>query len=493
MANGDSKTQTIEFEGQTHEFPADFTQQDISKALASYGKPAAKPKEPNTGGSSLTAPNSIVGGAVRRGISAVKGAYETLKPPTPGDTTEQVAATVGGPGGLALERTAKGAYENVKQRAGQVASDVAGGHLGKAALHTVEMDPTSPVGPLSPTQSLVDEAEAGQYREALGGAAFDALTMLAGKKLGAEPSERAAASKLTVASGETGETYTNFRKVLPELKKTADQLGGRPQTVADVQKLVRDTTDRLSKEFDQDFAAIQRNRIYTPFIKNRLNKILADNPQWAKTPEGLAKRAAVKDAINTYDRTGWTFNEMNKERSDLRQQIRTLYSKAPSDAHAAMKVNAEIAAKEAVADVMSETVNDWLSHATGKPKLYYDELRQKQAKLIDLEDALDKRVGDLHDKQATHEGLGPGGRFKFHAYASPSAHGVMRAHISGLHEAMSAGPEMSANAAARAAMRSSKHPIAAGAVMSLPIETLNQTHGTANPKKRSSVPAPPTP
>jgi hypothetical protein len=483
MSNGNDNTQTIEFEGQTHEFPKDFTQEDIRKALESYGKPA-QTKAPFSGPTSLTKPDSIVGGFVRRGVSSVKG---MVSPPQ--GTAEEIASGVAGPGGLFAERLGRGAYESFKAKSQAASKDIAKGDYAKAGLHLLETDPTSPIGPLSPAQSQADLLEQHRYREAIGSGLFDALTVLVGSKLIRGPSPEAAAGKLRLA---TDLHINDIKEVLPELKQTAET-GGKPATVADTQNLVRDTTDRLTAEFDRDFAPIMKRRTYTPLIRQRLQKILVDNPQWAKTEEGMAKAQAVKDAIKEYDRAGWTFEEMNKERGDLRTSIRNLENMAPADKRAALRNDADIYARKIVADVMADTVNEAVSQSSGKLKTYYDALRRKQATLIDMEKWLDKRVENLADQQADHKALGMWGRFKFHAYASGSSKGIFRTHISGFREAISPGPEAIANTQVRQAFASSKHPIAGGTVLSLPAETLNMTHGTANPKRRTSITPPPEP
>jgi hypothetical protein len=68
----------------------------------------------------------------------------------------------------------------------------------------------------------------------------------------------------------------------------------------------------------------------------------------------------------------------------------------------------------------------------------------------------------------------------------------IRAHISGLKEAIAEGEMSSANRATRKAF-GPRRPVMGATTAALPLGVLNQTHGTANPKKRSSVPAPPTP
>jgi len=458
---------------------------DTRKRYMLAGLQARKPKESTT-----APPDSIVGGFGRRAVQTVKGAYDTFKPPE--TTGDKIAMGVAGPGGLAAKRIGQGAYEAGKRKVTQTAEDIAAGHPLKAALHGIESDPTSVIGPLSPMQSQADLVEQGRYREALGSAAFDAFSYWLGGKLGGAVSKRMAANKLAAA---TGGDVDPIREVMPDLADTAKQHGAQPRTIQDAQQLVSDTTDHLSAEFDRDFAPIAKNRIYTPVIKQRLGDILAKNPQWKKTPEGRAKISAINDAIATYDKTGWTFEEMNKERGDLRGQIRALNKQAPSDAAARIRHDADVAAKSAVADVMSDTVNDWLSHQTGKPKAYYDALRQKQARLIDLEDTLDTRVTELHNKQAAHEAAGPIGRFKLHAYVSPSSSGFLRAHASGLHDALSAGPEAAANAQVRAAFKSSKHPIASAAVKSLPVDALTERdrEDVKKATRRSAIAPPPEP
>src|ERR1700752_4597250 len=77
----DSKpTQKIEFEGQQHEFPPDFTDADIQRALSQTET------NPTTGivtpaGSTGSDESSVLGGMARRLGASIKGAYETFVAP----------------------------------------------------------------------------------------------------------------------------------------------------------------------------------------------------------------------------------------------------------------------------------------------------------------------------------------------------------------------------------------------------------------------------
>ena len=198
------------------------------------------------------------------------------------------------------------------------------------------------------------------------------------------------------------------------------------------------------------------------------------------------------DGYNLLHAIGWAPKPggVSLERSRLRKQMRSLSDASPSDKTAKLKLDAELHAKKVVADVFAKTVNEYAARAAGKPKTHFDTLRQQQEALVDLNDQLDSEIGKLEDKQATHEGLGPLGRVKAHAYVSPGA--GIRAHISGLKEMITEGEMMSANKATRQAFAPSKHPVASAAVLSLPVDTLG-ARGDKKPKRRSSVPPPPEP
>jgi hypothetical protein len=264
----------------------------------------------------------------------------------------------------------------------------------------------------------------GRINEALGAGAFDILMLTAGGLMGRKPSAGRSISKLTSAIGETGESVKNLERTLPDLFDAA-KTQGKPQNIGDFKNLVRSTLDAKEAEFRSVFDPIKHRRAYTPIIKNHIDRILRENPNLMKTPEGQAEVAALRRIQRTYDKP-WTLEDMSLERSRLRKQMRSLYDAKPTDAAAKLKLDAELKAKKVVADSFSETVNDHLAHITGKPREYYDILRQKQEALMDLNDHLDKEVEKLRDKQAAKEGRTLGERLKPHAYVS---HGGARAHI----------------------------------------------------------------
>jgi hypothetical protein len=177
-------------------------------------------------GPSVVGPDSFAGGLIRRGVAAVQGLGQTFGPPR-----EDENAFTSIPG----VRIARGLYEGIKTAGAQAMEQGKGaleaakvGAYPEAALRGAQAVTTgiSALDPLA-TGSVTNinklESE-GRNREALGAGTFDALTMLAGRKLGKEPASKTTLNKLAYATG--AENIRPLDSVIPELKETIAQQDG---------------------------------------------------------------------------------------------------------------------------------------------------------------------------------------------------------------------------------------------------------------------------
>jgi hypothetical protein len=440
------------------------------KALRST-EPASTPQKEDRG---------ILAGVTENIVGTAKGIKGLFAPATEDDppTGEKIRETYRQGGRQAKEQFQSGV------KAIRAGSPVEGGlQVTRAGVTAASLADPFAAGSVVNLNQMQDE---GRYREALGTAAFDVLTLWAGKKVGGKPSTATKINKLTSAIGETGETVKNLERVLPEIEQTAKRMG-KPGTIGAFADNVRSSLSRLQSEFDAAFNQVKSRRAYTPVIKNHIDRIVRENPNLMQTPEGRAEVASLRRIQRQYDRP-WTLEDMNLERSRLRKQIRSLYDAKPTDAAAKMKLDAELRAKKVVADSFSETVNDHLAHVTGKDRFYWDVLRQKQESFMDLNDHLDSQVEKLRDKQAAKAGKTIGERLKPHAYASA---GGPRVHVPFGEAVPSEGASDLANRKVRQAFGPTKAGRATrAAILALPLSHLTTAGEDVKQSRMTPPPAP---
>jgi hypothetical protein len=187
--------------------------------------------------------------------------------------------------------------------------------------------------------------------------------------------------------------------------------------------------------------------------------------------------------------------KLNRERMDLRAAEHAYYNKESGAQASAVRSDLELKLNKIAADEAERIVYDEWQRAN--PGKNVAALKQAHSALWAFDDFLNGpggKIAQLHAEQLEHEGLGPAGRFKVHAYASPLSGGLFRAHVSGLSEALSEGPEKVASKRVASGFKTSaKRTATRTAAASLPIDNLLRTPKSATPKRRSSVPPPPEP
>ena len=401
-------------------------------------------------------PDSFLGGFGRRALDTAKGMISTLNPVTSG-TGEEIASAVGGPGGLALYRTGKGIAQGYQQKAADLAQNVAGGNYGKAALNVAQLAPGSPIGPASPTGSLVDTAAEGRYREALGGGAFDALTMLLGAKMGKAPSTRSRVGSLTSAVGKTGETGEILQKVLPDLDNVVQQVGAKPETLGDLRHTTQTAIDGHEGVFNQALAGVQNQLVDTSAIRQKiLGLIKADS-----SPE---EQAAIHNAANEYLQPK-TMQWLNDRRGRLNASSAPIFNKTSRAAASQMKSDLDMAidrtARNAVADLEYDVMN------RAYPGKDFGQMKSQVSSLWKLKDMLDDRIGNLTDAQLEHETKKIWDRIRPSAYASATG---IHGYLGGMADNFSLGPQIEKNMMVHKAFN--KPQLARAVVLASPLSRL---------------------
>lgn len=359
------------------------------------------------------------------------------------------------------------------------------GTLGAARTVTTAASLANPLA----TGSVVDinrMQDEGRMKEAIGAGAFDVLNLLAAKSSGTSKTT----GQLNKIVGATGVELSDAERVLPEIEEASKKMG-RAKTVGQFQDIIEQGSLLKEGEFKRYFDPIKSRRAYTPIIKNHIDRIIRENPNLAQTADGREELAAMRRVLREYDKPH-TLEFMNLERSRLRNQMRAYYEAPPTDKIARLKGDAEFRAKKVVADSFSETVNDHLAHVTGKPKEYFDILRQKQEAFLNMKDHLSKEIENLRNKEASQAGKNVSERFKPHAYASA---GGPRVHVPFGEAVPSAGPMAQADSKVKQAFRRGGPENRAKTVTRAALRALPITHllTAGEEAKKSRMTPPPSP
>lgn len=382
--------------------------------------------------------------------------------------------------GEALGEQFKGAVKRGAKEVGEAARNIyeggpVGANVGKAGYGVLtgalESNPIT-----QPVETLSEDIKARNYPAAAGdlvGSTVNYFLLKGAKKPGTKPR----IEKLTSATGPAGgETTAALRTTLPELDKTV-AVAGKPQTIGEFEKVVKATQNRLTQQFNGALYRNAHRQVVPTEISDALKARAAEMPP---TAEGQAlARELQKEAIE-YERP-WTLRDLNRQREFKNAQMRGFYGKEASGQMAAVRSNAQVMADK----IISDGTRDLLYDELGKydKGANWKQLKNQQHHLINLQDQLAKRVGDLADKQAAMAGES----FFEKESVSASLHGggvSARAH--GLQRLLPGmGPETAASAKVRAAFPSARSMAARKAVLALPISKLGRQPNVPPPPKQA--------
>lgn len=478
----------VVYEGVTHEFPADFSDKDIQDALSSLDEPKVAATDTPPATALPPPPDSVPGGFGRRAVQTVKGAYHTFVDP-PQSTDEKIAAAAGMP--LPAYRMVKGgakgeveAGKQVVRQSQDAARDArvgdfkgAAGDVARSTVTAASMADPFATGTVTDVNRLVDE---GRTKEAIGTAAFDALTLLFGSRVGKAPSEATKVANLTGATGTSAGAGVSesWKSVLPDIEETA-RAEGKPETIGDLKNNVQSTLTRMQSRFDGALFPIRSNQIMPAGIASRLRDLIT--PDMTMTAAGRATRRQILNAAIDYQRP-WRLDQLNSARMREGANISSFYDKDPSKAASTLKSDTDVAISKAVRDGAAEDLYNAVDKAN--PGFGAEALKAKQSHLIELNDRLGQRVSDLQDKQAIAKSSLMSEKAAPHGVLSPKR---IRVYMGAkLPDASAAG---TANVkVGRAFGPSSGATVRRAAVLSLPV-----SHLTVQSGKKNGTSLPPAP
>lgn len=345
-----------------------------------------------------TVPNSVLGGFVRRGVANVKGAVQTFGPQQPDES-----ALTSIPG----VRIAKGLYQGAKQAYGQAqgqygqaieaakAGDIPGAALryGQAAVTGLSIADPFATGPVTNINQLESE---GRSKEALGQGAFDALTLYAGKKMGAKPSPTKTINKLAYATD--AESIRPLTKILSDLQETVEQSkSGPPRTVGQLLTTVQDTFRRLDNKFNVAVQGMGNAPINLQDIADALKQKANDMPR-----AGSAEAQALRNEARLYDGQMTNARELNADRMLRNGRLQGFYNKGMNAQAAALRSNAENMVDEIVADKARDVLYGELDKRF--PGQDFQDLKLKESSMKEILGHFKDHVEKLEATQAKGAG-----------------------------------------------------------------------------------------
>lgn len=422
----EAPTKTVEFEGTTHQFPTDFSDADISKALASFGQsktakpsPSALPPPPEPESSPVADNWKKLGRGAALGAASGAGIPES---------TSGVDVVTG-----AIGNAADGLYD-----------------AGKAILK----DPVEGTAKVLHNMASNIEKSGGEawqgyknrdpemFAHGLASTVTQLLTLKAPEKGASVAANDLRLARTTTAIRAGGEEAAAVRKTIPDIAAQAGAAG--LSTVGEFTEAVKQAKDTIDQEFNQHLAPIA-NKPYIPIeISRRIKNLIT--PDMAKTAEGRMQIKEITARAREYEKP-WTLNELNAKRVTENNNLKSYFSK-DTRGQAASKLDMDIS--KSVRDGAADVVYDQMSQNNPKmPTDYFSDLKSKQGSLWALADHLGDAskgtgvIGDILAEQLKHEGTSPMNRIKLHAYGSGSGfHG----YLSGIQDAFSGGPQAAADA-----------------------------------------------
>lgn len=275
-----------------------------------------------------------------------------------------------------------------------------------------------------------EEIGDGEFKKAIGEAGtYAILNSIAGKMTeGVTPSKRLSAA--------TGGGAKDFDVIASNLRRTAEKTG-RPVKIGDLENVIKQTGRNLETDFNQLLQPIARNQRIPAEVANKLLQE-ANSSHLLRTPEGRATRAYLRQKALDYQRP-WTLGELNKQRMDLYNS--RIENKTAVGQMNAVKASDEVLANKIIEDKLKDIVYDDLTAHYGN-QVNVRLLKEKQSRILDLQDRIDKRIEQLADAQAEYDAAGP--VEKLGLTISAHVHGPTP-HLHGLTKALKGGPEKSSN------------------------------------------------
>lgn len=430
-------TKTIEFEGTQHVFPADASDDEISKALgggtaattATTGAAAGGPSSFRTGLSlqppptpptapkpDPNAPNPYVQAAkgAARGVGDTFAAQGEVDPKEPFFSSKNAIAGVKATGQMYAKAGADAAMTGGMSIPAGIVSGLYG--AGKELWQT----------------KFSDDPES--FGHALGSLGTQLLALRSiHKGITGEPTPDKATANIASGLGITGKVVEAFRKsgVVDVLQNAGVKtIGGALDAVTTASKYI-------DQKFNQGLAQIGSQPYLPVEIQNRINGLIT--PDMQKTAEGRQQISYIRAKAREYSNP-WTLNQLNAKRMTENANLDSYFDKG-SQGQVASALDQKIS--KAVRDGAAEIVYGEAQRTGAVPDA--QALKQQQGGLWTMKDLIHDRVNDLDAKQLDKKAQT--GSDKLKPRVSISESGRPRGYLAGLADAvMSGDPKAEANA-----------------------------------------------
>lgn len=255
----------------------------------------------------------------------------------------------------------------------------------------------------------------------------------------AEAERRYRLNKATFAAGGGNQ---QFDTALGDIDQTLHETKAKVKSVSDVQDLVKTTERRLNQHFEQALFPLRGQRMLPNQVADAL-EAKANQPNLQMTPEGRMEAGMYRRAAANY-RQEWTLEKLDLERRRLFDSRMAKKTSVQQSASRRQNISTDI--DQTIEDNIRDLEYSELNRRY--PNQKFDNLKLRQAKLVELKDMLEKRVDKLRNDQAKEKGAPI--LMSERATGSATKHGVfgrVSARIPG------AGPETAANRAAGKAFK----------------------------------------
>lgn len=334
-------------------------------------------------------------------------------------------------------------------------------------------------GPLAP----VGGTAVNNFAEDLGhgnlpGAGGDLMGTIANLfllKHGMGKSQAQRANALTAAVG--ADAWKPIDQTLSRLEATRQRLGLPGESVGDTQQIVKAAKGDINSQFGNAIGPFANQPFYP--VDPGGNPIIPDRIRALKdkftdiTPEDRRAKAYIDKYATFFDKPH-PLGELDTLRTRLNSELSKYNAKMPTDRYTARNGSLNLLVDSTLQDALRDTIYPKADQLAGAAPGTFENLKQQQMHLINLEDLLDHRIDELTGKSRAAAGTTPLSRAR--GGISLTESGRPHGYLSGLQDMV---PHSVLHEADKAAARafSNPGPVSRSLLMSYPARALmlNQT------------------
>ena len=234
--------------------------------------------------------------------------------------------------------------------------------------------------------------------DAVGGLVTGAIVSeIAGGLLGRGMSTEKNVGRMSFAAGK-GSTAP-IEATLNDLRSAAKTTN--PTTVGGFLDTANAAKATLGKEFKDTLGSNATRAFDGSPIADRIESLIT--PNMVQTVEGKAKARALLAAAKEFRKT-WTLEQLDAERMQRYADLGAYNKQLPVGRYNARMGSVNVAIDDTVNKAIKDTVYPIMDDLAGKPKGYFENLQIRRSNLIQLQNALDKQVVELHDTASRTRG-----------------------------------------------------------------------------------------